>query len=267
VSEFGRGLHKSYIKIDHLKKYYHLLKKNLYQKRVALRGHMGYGKFIIICRSRTGSSLLKSLLDHHPEIACSGEIFKTLQGKDTHTVWNQFFNKKPKNIKQVGCKIFYYHPLDGGTEVWDLIERDSEIKIIHLIRKNRLSALVSQKIGEKTKLWSENVDRPHGLNLDEKRISLDFEECKNTFQKISNYEEHTRRAFSNHPYTEIYYENLAEDPISTAYELYEFLGLSKKEVVVKNKKQNPEKLSELIMNYEDLKQQFLGTPWEVHFEN
>ena len=32
-------------------------------------------------------------------------------------------------------------------------------------------------------------------------------------------------------------------------------------------KQNPEKLSELIMNYEDLKQQFLGTPWEVHFEN
>lgn len=81
------------------------VKNNLIQM---LFWNYNYKKFIIITRSRTGSNLLISLLNNHPEIEAHGEIFRRLNGKTPKEIMANYFSQKPNRIKYVGFKIFYY---------------------------------------------------------------------------------------------------------------------------------------------------------------
>ena len=45
-------------------------------------GHEDYVPFIVLTRSRTGSNLLVSFLNGHPDIFCEGEIFARMAGRD-----------------------------------------------------------------------------------------------------------------------------------------------------------------------------------------
>lgn len=247
------------------KLYHKVLKK---KERVInnLLGHRDYKKFVIISRSRTGSTLLMALLNKHSNIICKGELFKRLDTKSCLTIWNDLFSKRPKKIKYVGCKIFYYHPFDDDKSVWDFIDNDKNITIIHLTRKNYLEAFVSQKIGEKTKQWSESKWKTHNLSIEDKRVTLNFEECEQTFDKIKSYEEDTLERFNAHPYIEVDYKDLSKNKESTLSSILKQFSLPQEEVEVVNKKQNSEPLEDLIENYKELKQKFASTKWSYLFQ-
>ena len=79
-----------------------------------------YNKFVIIARSRTGSNLLRSYLNSHPNIEAHDELFRELKRKSCQEIWKGLFIKKNKKIKYVGFKIFYYHPLEGSdNSIWN----------------------------------------------------------------------------------------------------------------------------------------------------
>jgi LPS sulfotransferase NodH len=162
--------------MNRLKKAYGKLLHKKRKLNNSLFGNKEYKKFIIISRSRTGSTFLMALLNKHSNMICEGELFKKLDGNSCQTIWNNLFSKKPKRVKYVGCKLFYYHPFDDDKQVWDFIDQDKSIVIIHLTRKQYLEAYVSQKIGEKTKQWSESKFKPHNLSLEDKQVKLDLEE-------------------------------------------------------------------------------------------
>lgn len=108
-----------------------------------LFGNRSYKKFLIISDARTGSTLLMQLLDTHPEIIALGEEFKILTGSTCRKIWNKIYRKRPKSVNWVGFKIFYFHPSKGSDrEVWDFIEEDKEIVVIHLTRRNVLRSSV-----------------------------------------------------------------------------------------------------------------------------
>ena len=93
-----------------------------------------YQKFIIISHRRFGSTLLIRLLNSHPNIVAKAEKFKNLENTTTLDVWDEVFDDQPEEIKAVGCKIFYFHPMGSEDKtVWDKIDTP-EIKKIHLIR-------------------------------------------------------------------------------------------------------------------------------------
>ncbi len=248
--------------------------KQLYTKLLFLRsklyntlfGNRNYQKFVIISRSRTGSTLLMAFLRSHPEVHIEGEIFKNLNGKSCAQVWDELFAKRPKKIRQVGFKLFYYHPFDDDKEVWNFLDKDNSVSIIHLRRENLLKAYVSQKIGEKTKKWTENINNQEVIK--DKKVILEPGACVEVFEKISNYENETRERFSSRPnYMEITYEALAKDNQGEMATVFQHLGLPPHIVSAKLKKQNPEPLKNLIANYDELFGYLENTKWKYLMNN
>lgn len=249
-----------------IKKIYSVFLKKKEDLNNSLFGDKDYKKFVIISRSRTGSTLLMALLNKHSNVICDGELFKDLNGKSCLEIWNNFYSNKPKKIKHVGFKLFYYHPFDDDKKVWDIITKDKTITIVHLTRKNYLEAYLSQKIGEKTKKWTESKYKQHNLSLQDKVVSLDFNACKETFEKISNYESETVQRFKEHNFIEIDYHDLSINKKTTIFSIFEKLGLPNEPVEAVNKKQNAEPLEKLIENYQELKKSFANSKWAYLFE-
>lgn len=230
-------------------------------------GSRNYRKFVIVSDSRTGSTLLMQLLNSHPEIICFGEEFKNLKGFTCGPIWSRIYRKRPSLVNWVGFKLFYRHPSSGkDREVWNLIEQDKEIVIVHLMRRNILRSYVSKQIGLKTRKWTENINRPHELCEDEKKVKLDPENCRENFESISGYIEKTEKRFKEHKIIPVLYENLDKDKQGTMDRIYGELGVANFKVATNMKKQNPEKLEDLIINFSELKKEFAGTKWEYLFK-
>jgi LPS sulfotransferase NodH len=251
--------------LNKVKLIYNKIVSFLKQTNNKIFGHKSYEKFVIISGSRTGSTLLMALLNNHSNIICEGELFKNLNGKTCTEIWEALFNNKPKKVKQVGFKLFYYHPFDEDKSIWNIILKDNNINIIHLTRKNLLRIYASQEIGKKTKQWTENINRPHGFDISTKHVELDYETCLNTFETIVSYEEKIRQMFNNREIIEVDYEDLSADYSLSINHILQRFKLPSEELTTVMKKQNPEPLRDLVTNYEQLKSNFKNTKWEYLF--
>lgn len=251
--------------LDVLKKVYHNYRIN---SRIILDyvfGNKNYKKFVIICDSRTGSTLLLNMLGFHPEIEVEGERFKNINKRSGIDIWNSIFRKRQARIKYVGFKLFYFHSQGEDKSVWDSLNNDKSITIIHLRRENMFRSLVSKKIGLNTKQWTENINSKKNIDLSKKKVEIDINECESYFNQISSYQSQTDEAYKNHKLIPILYEDLSSNPRLVIDQLYLKLGVKGFKRNSELKKQNPEKLSELIINYNELKQHFNNSKWDYLF--
>lgn len=235
----------------------------LWQIRI-LPGTKNYSKVIVLSRSRTGSNLLINLLNSHPNICFSGEIFRDMQDRSFDQIYNSVFSVKPPFIKAVGFKIFYYHPEDvDSKEVWERLINEKDIKVIHLKRENILRTLVSRKIAEENDFWTQNSKRS---KISNKQISLSRDECITFFEKTRNWEQQYDELFRDHPKIEVFYESLVNGQNHEELgRIQSFLGVKVKNLKTNLRKQNPENLAELIVNYDELEEGFRNTSWEHFF--
>jgi len=239
--------------------------KKVIKKFIALYnsifGSGEYVKFIVISRSRTGSTLLINLLNSHPNICAEGEVFKFMNGDSQNKRWSEFFSKKNKTSKAVGFKLFYYHPIDSNdNSVWDEIVKNTDVKIIHLVRNQMLETYVSKLIAEKTNNWSQRGGK--AKSLAEKSVNVDIKECIKEFEQIASWENDTRSMFGNHPFFELSYEELIGKREMMMNEVSNFLDVKKFNFKSKLKKQNPENLSKLILNFKELETALTNTQYE-----
>jgi LPS sulfotransferase NodH len=226
-------------------------------------GANNYRKFIIITRSRTGSNLLVSLLDSHPQIEAFGEMFNLLHGRRSEWVWNNVFSYKSKSTKLVGFKIFYYHPQDSDDSwVWDKIYGEKNIPIIHLKRDNVLRTYLSRQIAAKTKVWHDKSGK-NSIDLSNKKVSLDPTQSIEEFNKTEAWVENATKRISDHNVLDISYEHLTgEHQKQTLDDIQKFLKVKPISLSSGMKKQNSEKLSDLIENYTEVESHLTGTKWE-----
>lgn len=230
-------------------------------------GHREYARFVVLTRSRTGSTMLTSFLNSHPNIYAMGEVFSWLNGKRYENVLNKVFSRQPANVKAVGFKIFYYHPQDDPScGIWNELMNMRELRLIHLKRRNILRTLLSRKIAAKRDIWSatNGVAR---VDVDAKKVEFKVDELREEFERTRAWEEEYDKMFSTHPIVVVYYEDLVERPEMAFRWITDMLGLPHHKPKTALVKQNPEKLSQLIVNYEEVKQAFSGTQWESYFED
>lgn len=127
--------------------------------------------FIVLGYPRCGSNLLLSSLGGHPQIRIIGEVLSH-EAKIRAEAWervdpskwpasrgagyqlgedgaaflaNKIFPAGPiRNLRCFGFKIFYDHAQfdDHVSTAWDYL-RSSDIKVIHLIRRNLLYSYIS----------------------------------------------------------------------------------------------------------------------------
>lgn len=246
-------------------------------------GHTDYVKFIVLGRSRVGSNLLRSLLNDHPAIEAFGELFRSRESLDWDHIgdWQdesllplfqndpvtflekKLFRKFPPETTAVGFKIFYYHAAEGSwSPVWPYLEQMSDLRIIHIKRRNILKTHLSRKRAELTDSWvntSGQKEKPVS-------VTLDYAECLADFERTRAYEEAFDARLAHHPIIEVAYEELARDYDGQMKLVQEFLGVPYSAVSPAIYKQSRQTLAEAISNYDELKAQFQATPWAAFFQ-
>ena len=222
-----------------------------------LFGNKNYRKLVILGRQRTGSSLLMMLLHAHSKVDMQSEVFRLLDGKSCKTVWRETFSKKLPWIKYAGFKLFYNHPDDSeDREVWEILNADTSVKIIHIKRENILRTHISRLVAIKTGAWNSRQEIDTTEVLD-KRLTVDIADCLRELREIKKVEsQFDKNRFPNHEYIELSFEDLIQDTGSQMERIFSFLQLNNEKTEkakVNLKRQNPEKIKNLVLNYDEFR--------------
>jgi LPS sulfotransferase NodH len=247
-------------------------------------------KFIILTHGRTGSTYLHQLLDSHPCIRCEGEIFNItnasdnsfatfaqthyptlsyffLRGKISGSSLNyplnflirkylaQFYGSAPKpkiGFKLIYDQLLYFRPLIN----WVVTE---SIPIIHLQRVNILKAAVSLLQARKTGVY---ISTPGSSGAKEK-VTIRPALIVNTITGLSKEKSRAETLLRNNPMLNVTYEDLFAKQSGTLEQIVDFLGAKNSSFHIPDiVKTNPEKISDMLANYDELKQSLTGTRWE-----
>jgi LPS sulfotransferase NodH len=228
-------------------------------------GHRDFVKFIVLTRSRSGSSLLMSLLSSHPNVETHGEYFRRLNGRSYHKMINNIFSSKPQKIKAVGFKMFYDHPYDEpNSDLWNYLANLTDIRILHLKRRNFLKTFVSRKIAGITNEWFAKQNKSIKGNI---ALTIDPEELYNSYNKYRNLERQRIILFENHKIMEIVYEEMTMDINDHFCKITKFLEIPFIQPKTDLVKQNTKKLREIIQNYNELRHYFANTELAIFFDD
>ncbi|MCH7837949.1 MAG: hypothetical protein IIC26_05510 [Chloroflexi bacterium] len=151
-------------------------------KSEAKAGSTDYTRFIIVSGPRTGSHMLAQALNSSRDIVCFREVFNYLfdfvqfevDGYDNSSARDlalreehplrfldeRIFGRHPEEIRAVGFKYHY----EQGWAYRGLRERlveDTEIRMVHLKRRNLLRMLLSRKIAKHGGLACGTEDGSH----------------------------------------------------------------------------------------------------------
>jgi LPS sulfotransferase NodH len=246
------------------------------------RGHRDYTRFVVLGRSRVGSNFLRGLLNSHSQIAVFGELFQNKQEigwampgyrqssnllalfreEPVRFLETKVFHPFPHEIAAVGLKLFYYHAQDEAWRpLWDYLQQETEIKIVHIRRENILKTHLSKQQAEMTDVW---VDTDGEQTL-RPGMALSYESCAEAFTKTRAWEREVDSLFAGHERLEVVYEKLAKDYTGEMARVQDFLGARPETPAPETYKQPRRPLSQAILNYAELKEQFTGTEWASFF--
>ncbi|MCA9968635.1 MAG: sulfotransferase [Anaerolineales bacterium] len=249
-----------------------------------LRPNRRYTRFIVLGTARTGSNYLRGLLNAHDQVVAFGEVFRhyeeigwdfslvpetgamrrQFQSDPVAFVEQRIYGNFPAHIRAAGFKIFYYHAQQPAwAPLWPHLEAQTDIKVLHVKRRNYLKTLLSRKRAFLTDEW---VRRAPGSSQPVGPIAIPYEECLADFTKTRAYEAEFDGRFATHDRYDVMYEDLARNEAAEMRRILAFLGVPEKAVApstVKQSKSLP--LSQAIANYAALKAQFAGTEWAAFF--
>jgi LPS sulfotransferase NodH len=213
-------------------------------------GHRVEERFAIIGNARTGSNYLLDGLKTSPSVRMYHEIFASHNrevGKDFDKILATVFQHESRSTKIVGFKVFYTHLTE---EEWKRLQDWKDLRVIHITRKNRLRTVTSLEIAFKTGQWTQS--RASG-GPREKRIRLAPAKVIRRLERIEAGEAATRARFRDRPMLEVVYEELVQWPYQIFAAAGAFLGVDGIDPrKIRLKRQNPESLKNLIINYDEI---------------
>jgi len=203
--------------------------------------------------------------DVPPFVSYQNQKLLTLYRSDPITFLEEcVFRRWPSSYKAVGFKLFYYQArVPPQSFVWDYLVKQSEVRILHIKRRNVLRQYVSLQLAHKTNIWSSI----HPLIQDYQCIQLDVAACRNHFAWVRRTEEDCETMFKNHEVRSVYYEDLARDSNQEMEAVQRFLGLRYETLSARTVRQQTRPLSQVISNYAELREACIGTEWEKFFEH
>jgi len=242
-----------------------------------LRPWTGYAMFVIVGKGRTGTNFLRLMLDDHPAVIAHGELFRDHDRVDRRVarplqsgralrqkladpigfIAGKVFRPLPRSVGAVGFKLFYYHARESDwLVIWDHLQRDDRVKVLHVVRRDDLATLVSLQRAEVSGGWVGTATA--GLP----RITLTPEECEEAFRRTRCWREDLEAAFPTGRVHEVVYEDLVADPSGTMEAVQGFLGLEVSDLEAGSVRQSSGSTADAVANYEELRNHFSGTPWE-----
>ena len=230
--------------------------------------------FVILSAQRSGSTFLVSLLNNHPDIICTGEIFKRVnplniiqpdfsyQHLKSKSLKNQLqhYLRNEKSIHEHLDNIYRNREEYLGFKLMPIqIKRfpstlqyiyDNKIPILYLYRANFLERYVSIKVASKTKAYSSRKTvRLKNIHLDPQKIVADLTKMQNELDLLRAY---ASKADKN---MELSFEELTKtNPTKSVEKILSFIGVTQSDSLQSEMKKMVKKpLSEMIENYSEIK--------------
>ena len=233
-------------------------------------------RFVILAAPRTGSNLLCTLLNSHPEILCHHELFNPngifyaleyrdgsldlgdMEARDREPF--AFLQRVWGHTQGASCVGFKMTRGQDAAVMQGLIEDAGVLKVL-LYRRNRLKTYISEELARQTDRWE--VYSKAELATEMPRLHVDVEAFRAHCELNESYYrdiEHALRASGQLSIETAYEDILAE---SEHVRLLEFLGVEATDARLKQAsvKQNDRDLRTHIENFQELEQAFNGSDY------
>lgn len=240
---------------------------------------MSVNRFVILAAPRTGSNLLCSLLNSHPEILCHHEVFNprgifyALDRRDGSMALAtraerdrqpfEFLDKLWR-ASEDACHVGFKMTSGQHAAIMRQMLSDNSVQKIVLHRANRVRTYVSHLIAEQTDQWE--VYDEADLIRDMPRLRIDVKDlmahAESNASFYSNLEAKLRS--SGQSWLEVHYQELLSR--RTHARLLSFLGAAPATLAARSVQQSRSDLRSLIDNFEELAAAFEETDYhsELH---
>ncbi len=239
-------------------------------------------QFVIVGTQRTGTTLIRTSLDSHPDLICSGEVFKGGRRPYQHPdgYW-AFCRASPRNrIRQyvarkrnvtdfltqlfsrpgaaaIGFKLMYSHSL-RYPEVVDFI-RQRGLSVIHVIRRNVLKTLISRDVARLTGVYHRTKET---TEQGQAAITLDPATLIERLDAVAREERTWQERLDGHaPIMKVSYEDFVNERELETQRLLQFLNLRFVELNSPLQRISPTDMRLVIANYDEVATVLRGTPY------
>ncbi len=189
--------------------------------------------------------------------AVNGKIYQN--GDDGGAFCREVIHAQPNEFGKpvVGFKIFFFHAREGAAEynAWRHLIADTSIRVIFLLRRNLFDSFVSEQRSKQSGVWIlDQGQKPPPTHT--QPIFIDPIECQIFMERTAAEIAWARRAFAQHPQTEVDHAGLQHDFQGSLDVLFRFLGEESVPVPLAFEKLNTAPHSSGVTNYADLLRYF-----------
>jgi LPS sulfotransferase NodH len=228
-------------------------------------------RFVVLFVERSGSTYLTTLLDSHPDLHVLREQFAVMrqQGKtgEEQLAWLRSFYT-PGLISR-------YAGVGFKTKLVDILDPEGFVKLLHehgvrviqLQRRNvvkgAVSTLNARRLREVSGNWN-LLKEDHRLPP----FAIDPEEFDACLQQRLE-DDRALEAFVarlNLPILRLYYEEMLVDEAGFLQRVFDFLQVKPKPVKGKTLKNTSDDLRQALLNFDELRARYAGTPYEAMFD-
>jgi hypothetical protein len=255
---------------------------------------------VLVSYLRSGTHLLRTALESHPEIACQSELFNsddpslpyplTTPTAEVLERW-AFARRLPPGTRRAGFVLHAYHPhalraFPGiranprWSDVWELLAAMEDLVVVHLTRRDLVARHLSHLLARATGVWhawdadaAARVSHLHppppeqtGLVRPQPpAVVVDPDRLELDLEEVTAWRRSADRALHRRPILHVQYEALCADFAGVTGRVQDFLGVERAELrpaVTKLELRRPE---EAIANYAELRRRFAGGRWAALF--
>ncbi len=255
-----------------------------------IESESGIVRFIVAGTQRTGTSLINQSIRSHPNIVSFSEVFLFRQrrgllyksmGKNMEGSYRQYLDEdcytrhlshifsrrqivykyldqlyRQESADAVGFKFM----IDQAKQFPEVVSyiQEKKIKVLHVIRENLLKTLVS-RTAAKTRNMYHTADE-----VEVNKVVIPTSRLIDSLDRIQREIDGWKELSYNTPYLPVTYESFTREREPEVLRILDFLEVSSVENLTSSlQKINPDNLSEVILNFEEVKRVLSGTKHEI----
>jgi LPS sulfotransferase NodH len=228
-------------------------------------------RFVILFVERSGSTYLATLLDAHPDVLARREEFAHLlqkgKGGVEQLAWAREFYSPPLfgDRKALGFKTKLVDILDKPG--FAQLLKENGCRVVQLQRRNHVKAAIStlnaKRLHEVSGNWNllNETDRMPAFPVNLEEFERLLQERLEWDRELEDYVESLKL-----PSLPLYYEDMLINEDEFIRRVFEFMGVRYLAIKGKTLKNTQDNLRDAIVNFDELRRKYAGTPYEPMFD-